>query len=172
MAAIRLGLAGVPVVLGELAATKRLGVRKPSGWESKTAVAMPGASATGRLASSLMAIKGSTAAAEEDGVGWVADVLDGKAQTDGGGGLAQLGLAYGLKELIAVAEEDGGRGDGIPEHIAEAAQSGANLKGAGIAVGDGVPVFRIGLVGGRADAGEALGRGWNCAGVERGEGDG
>ena len=105
------------------------------------------------------------AAAEEGGVGRVARVLDGETEADGCGGVAQAGVAHGLKETRAVAEEDGRRGGGKPEDVAESAQGGEGGR-------DGVPVGGECLVVGRANAGEAFGRGRDCAGVERDEGEG
>ena len=104
-------------------------------------------------------------AAEEGGVGRVARVLDGETEADGCGGLTEAGVAHGLEETRAVAEEDGRRGGGKPEDVAESAQGGERGR-------DGVPVGGEGLVAGRADAREALGGGRDCAGVERDEGEG
>ena len=47
-----------PAGLDGRSVTKRLSGRKPSGWESKSAVAIPGDSASGRLVLSLMAVSG------------------------------------------------------------------------------------------------------------------
>ncbi len=101
-------------------------------------------------------------AEEPCGAGWVADVFDGEAEADGRGGLIELGLADGLEELCAVAEEGGGGGGGVPEDVAEAAEGG-DLGG------DGVPVGNEGLRGRGADAFETLAGLGDLAGVEGGE---
>ena len=62
------------------------------------------------------------AATEEGSVRWVAEVLDCQAEAGCGGGLAELCGSDRLEELGAVAEEDGGGGDGIPENVTEAAK--------------------------------------------------
>ena len=55
------------------------------------------------------------AAAEEGRVGWIADVLDCEPQADGRGCLAGPGAAHCLEELCAIAEEDGGSRDRVPQ---------------------------------------------------------
>ncbi len=125
--------------------------------------------------------KGQAAAAEEGSDGWSAFVLDGEAKVDGGGFFGEAKFADGLEELCAVAEEELGCGDGIPEDIAEAAQGGDEGGGCGVgatgaggvgAGADGVPVGVEGLGGGRADAFEAGGVDGDGAGVDGVEGDG
>ena len=122
---MRVGLAGVPVWLAGLvgdeeagrAEAERLGIEEGGGDAGRLGDGQVGVVADG---GELLA-----AAAEEGGVGRVADVLDGEAEAEGGGGFAQAGAADGLEELGSVAEEDGRGGDGIPEHVAEAAQGSA-----------------------------------------------
>ena len=100
-------------------------------------------------------------AAEPNGVGWLAEVLDGEAEANGCGGLLEFGLADELEELCAVAEEGRCGGGGVPEDVAEAAESGE-------VCGDGVPVGYVGLGGRCSDALEALAGLGDVAGVECG----
>ena len=124
-AAISPGLAAVPVWLGGVAGDEEAGRAEAEGLGIEDGGGDAGGFGDGQVGvvadgDQLLAL-----AAEEGGVGRVADVLDREAEADGGGGLAQPGAAHGLEELGAVAEEDGRRGDGIPEDVAEAAQGGA-----------------------------------------------
>ena len=51
-------------------------------------------------------------------------VVNGEAQANGRGGLGEANLAGQGEQLVAVAEDGGGCGDGVPEDIAEAAERG------------------------------------------------
>jgi hypothetical protein len=104
---------------------------------------------------------------EDRRVGRVADVLDREAQAHGDGGVAQTLAGDEVEELVAVSEDGGGRGDRVPEHVAEAAQGGGGGVGGG---GDGVPVGGDGFVLRRADELEAVGRLFDLAAVEDGQG--
>ena len=94
--------------------------------------------------------------AEEGGVRWIAHVFDSNAQADGCGRLAEFGRADRLEQTCAVAQENGRRGDWIPENIAKAAQGGTGVGRVGGGQGDRVPVGGERLVGGRANALQAL----------------
>ena len=76
-------------------------------------------------------------AVEDCGVGWVAEVLDGEAEVEEGGGKEVTLTGDEVEEAVAFAESRGGGGDGIPEDIAEAAKCGGGDVGGGR---DGVPV--------------------------------
>jgi hypothetical protein len=127
------GLAGGPVGDEEAgrAEAERLRIEESGGDAGRLGLGQVGVVADGgeRLAE----------AAEEGCIGRIAGVLDGEAEADGCGGVAQAGEADGLEELGPVAEEDGRRGGGNPEDVAESAQGGERGR-------DGVPVRLEGLV--------------------------
>ena len=117
--------------------------------------------------------EGLAAAAEVDGDGGLAFVLDGNAEVDACGPLCEARDGDGLEELCAVAEEERRCGDGVPEDVAEAAEGGGESAGGGVvgtAVGgtcaDGVPIGVEGFGGRCADALEARGVRGDGAGVE------
>src|SRR6185312_2703951 len=104
-----------------------------------------GSAGDGRIGVVADGFEGRAAAAEVGGDGWVALVVDREAEVEGSGGLAEFGLADGFEKLCAVAEKELWRGDGVPENVAEAAESGC--------VGsDAVPVGFEPVLVGSADA--------------------
>jgi hypothetical protein len=83
-----------------------------------------------------VSVEGLAVAAEVGGDGRDAVVLDGKTQVDDGGALGEALLADGLEEFGSVAEEELRGGDGVPEDVAEAAES--YVEGGGWGRGRGV----------------------------------
>ena len=141
-------------------ATKRLGASKPRSG---------GAGVGGGDAGDLLGLvegagglgdgeRDGVAVDEGDGGGLAVGEFDGEAEAEARAAEAELVRADLVEETRAVAEQDGDAGDGVPDHVAKAAQAGEGEA-------DLVPIGVEGEAVGRADGEQALGGEGDSAGV-------